>query len=82
MAPKGLIVALGLIVAASPVSAAVHEPLTGPPVANAEGKICLRVAPVTGSLLETIQCWTREQWADQDVDVDKEWVENGVVLNA
>ena len=82
MAYKGWIIAFGLIVAASPSSAAKHELLTGPPVADAQGKICLRVAPVTGTMLETVQCWTREEWADQDVDVDKEWAENGVVLNA
>ena len=82
MAPKGLIVALGLLVAASPISAAKHEPLTGPPVADPQGKICLRVAAVTGTMVETVRCWTREEWADQDVDVDKEWAENGVVLNA
>ena len=82
MAYKGWIIAFGLIVAAPPISAAKHELLTGPPVADAQGKICLRVAPVTGTLLETVQCWTREEWADQDVDVDKEWAENGVVLNA
>ena len=82
MAPKALIPALALVAAASPVSGARHELMTGPPVANAEGKICLRVAPVTGTLLETVQCWTREEWAGQDVDVDKEWAENGVVLSA
>ena len=82
MAPKALIVVLALMATASAASAARHEPMTGPPVANSEGKICLRVAPVTGTLLETVQCWTREEWAVQDVDVDKEWAENGVVLNA
>ena len=48
---------------------------------------CLRVGPYTGTRLETVQCWTRQQWAgqcindgwtNQCVDVDKEWAENGV----
>lgn len=82
MVHKTLLIALSLIVAASPVSAAKHEPMTGPPVADSNGRICLRVAPLTGNLVETVKCWTREEWAEQDVDVDKEWAENGVVLNA
>lgn len=82
MVHKKLLIALSLVVAASPVAAAKHEPMTGPPVANANGEICLRVAPLTGNIAETVRCWTREEWADQGVDVDKEWAENGVVLNA
>lgn len=39
---------------------------------------CMHVDPVTGSNVQTIQCWTREEWAEQDVDVDKEWAKNGV----
>jgi len=38
----------------------------------------MKVDPITGSLIETVQCWTRDQWADQGVDVDKEWAKNGV----
>lgn len=41
-------------------------------------RYCLRVDPVTGSRMETIQCRTREEWADLDVDVDQEWAANGV----
>jgi hypothetical protein len=33
--------------------------------------------------METIQCRTRDEWAALDVDVDREWAENGVrVLTA
>jgi hypothetical protein len=28
--------------------------------------------------METIQCRTREGWADLDVNVDQEWAQNGV----
>jgi uncharacterized protein YjhX (UPF0386 family) len=36
------------------------------------------VDPVTGSRIETIQCRTRDEWADLDVNVDREWALNGV----
>ena len=81
MVQKTLFIALGMV-AASPAVGSPREPLPEAPVANAKGEICLRVAPMTGNLVETVKCWTREEWAEQDVDVDKEWAENGVVLNA
>ena len=48
------------------------------PAGTPQTRYCLRVDPVTGSNVETIQCWTREEWAEQGVDVDKEWAKNGV----
>lgn len=50
----------------------------GAPAGAAETKYCLRVDPETGSRIETIQCRTRDEWAALDVDVDREWTENGV----
>lgn len=41
-------------------------------------RYCIRVAALTGSQIETIQCWTRAEWADQDVDVDQVWLKDGV----
>jgi hypothetical protein len=81
MAHKALVIALASL-AASPAVAAVQHPASPTPIANARGEYCLKVAPMTGSNVETVRCWTREEWADQDVDVDKEWAENGIVLNA
>ena len=82
MAHRLLLIALASL-AASPAVAAAQEVAASPtPVANARGEICLKVAPLTGNLVETVRCWTREEWADQGVDVDKEWAENGVVLKA
>ena len=79
MALKILLVAFGMIVAAWPVSAAEPEPTPmAAPAGSADSRYCLRVDPVTGSLLETVQCWTRDQWADQDVDVDQVWAKDGV----
>lgn len=84
MAYRELLVALSMIVPASAVSAAQPEapPPTAAPAGTPETRYCLRVGPVTGSLLETVQCWTRDEWADQDVDVDKVWAKDGVRVEA
>ena len=78
MAHKALM--LALIAAASPVAAATFDtpaPAGAPP--GGPGTLyCLHVDPITGSNVQTIQCWTRDEWADQGVDVDKEWAKNGV----
>ena len=79
MAYKALLAALSMIATASPGWAADPYPApTSPtPIADAQGRICLRVE-VTGRLVDTVECLTREEWAEQDVDVDKEWVKEGV----
>lgn len=53
------------------------QPSMAPP-GNPRTLYCMHVDPITGSNVQTIQCWTREEWAEQDVDVDKEWAKNGV----
>jgi hypothetical protein len=80
MSHKKLAVAFSLIVAASPVLAQAPErdSLAGAPAAGPEARYCLRVAADTGSLIERVRCWTREHWAEQGVDVDKEWAKEGV----
>lgn len=80
MAFKELVVALSMIVAASPVSAALPQPTreASAPTAEPGARYCLRVEPVTGSRIESIQCETREAWAELEIDVDKEWADNGV----
>jgi hypothetical protein len=55
-----------------------RDSMTGAPAAGPEARYCLRVAADTGSLIERVRCWTREQWAKQGVDVDKEWAQEGV----
>ena len=50
----------------------------GAPAGSPTTRYCLRVDPPTGSRIETIQCRTREGWAELDVDVDQEWADNGV----
>ena len=80
MAHKQLAVALGLMVAAQPVAATQPDPapLATAPAGTPETRYCLRVGPLTGNLAETIECMTRAEWAEQDVDVDKEWAKEGV----
>lgn len=45
---------------------------------TADTKYCMRVEPVTGSRLERVRCWTRAKWAEQGVDVDRDWATEGV----
>jgi hypothetical protein len=71
-----------LFVVALSLSAALPLPAgnagAGAPEGTPETRYCLRVDPVIGSRIETIQCRTREGWADLDVNVDEEWAANGV----
>lgn len=81
MAYKALVAAVGLVMATSAAASTQAEPPAAPP-GDAHTLYCMRVEPHTGSRIETIECWTREEWALGDVDVDKDWPENGVrVLN-
>jgi hypothetical protein len=84
MAHRELIVALSLILATSPVSAASLQPTpaTGAPPGGPTTRYCMRVEAVTGTRLETVQCWTREEWAEQGVDVDQDWAKEGVAVLA
>ena len=78
-----LAVASGLA-AGPPVRAQPPEAdrVTGAPAAGPEARYCLRVEAVTGTLTEQVRCWTRAQWAEQGVDVDKEWAKEGVKVIA
>ena len=80
MARKALAVAVGTLVAAAPLSAAGpgHDHGPGAPLAGAEARYCMKVEAVTGTRIETVKCWTRQEWAEQGVDLDKEWPREGV----
>lgn len=80
MAHTPIAVALGLIFATVPVAAAGSQPMPATPAPDAGpgARYCLRVEPFTGSHIETVQCWTRDYWAEQGVDVDREWAKEGV----
>lgn len=65
------------------VSPALAQPpegdaMAGAPAAGPAARYCLRVEAVTGTLTEQVRCWTRRQWEEQGVDVDKEWAREGV----
>jgi hypothetical protein len=80
MAHRKWVLAFGMMVVAAPASASQPDPApaTGAPAGTPETRYCLHVEPFTGSLIETTQCWTREQWVDQGVDIDREWAKEGV----
>ena len=84
MAHKGLTGALGIIAAASAAPAANSQPAprATAPEASADARYCMRVEPNTGSRIETVRCWTRQEWAYQGVDVDKEWAKEGVEIKS
>jgi len=82
MALRELVFALGMIAAASPLSAGVQEP-AGPGAAPEGGPgtlYCMRIEAIIGSRIEEVKCWTREQWAENEVDVDIEWAKEGVAI--
>ena len=73
------IIALGLIAAASPVLATIQDPQpTGAPAGTPETRYCMHIEAVTGSRIEKLKCWTRDEWAQHDVDLDKDWPKEGV----
>ena len=76
MAVNELIVAMSLIASASQTPA--NPASAGAPPGTPETRYCLRVDPLVGSRVETIQCKTRDEWAALEIDVDQEWSENGV----
>ena len=79
MARKTLIVAFGLIAAASPVAAQPPAaPLEGVPEASADSRYCLRMEPITGTRIGGIRCETREEWARMQLNLDEEWPREGV----
>jgi hypothetical protein len=89
MAYKLIALALCTIAAASPGLA--HQwkqdrdaaPAATAPAGDANTRYCMRVEPQTGSRLESVECWTREEWAAGGVDVDHDWAKEGVrVLNS
>ena len=80
MARRSFLAALCIVAAASPLSANPHEPagIRGAPAGGPTTKYCLRVIPVTGTILERVKCFTRDEWAELGVDLDKEWPKEGV----
>ncbi len=71
MTLRTIALALGVIALAAPLSAAA-------PAGTSDTKYCMHIEAATGSRVEQIKCWTREEWAQQGVDVDRDWAKEGV----
>jgi anaerobic glycerol-3-phosphate dehydrogenase len=71
------LVALGMLIAA-PMQPAGSNRSNGAPPEPPTAKYCLLMEPITGTRIATVQCRTRADWAENDIDVDQEWRENGV----
>ena len=84
MALKELVVALGMIAAATPATASIQEPAAtmGAPEGTPDTLYCMRIEAIVGTRLEEVKCWTRQQWAENEVDVYKEWAKEGVAIIA
>lgn len=79
MAFRALAIAFGLAVAATPVSATIQDnQLLTAPAGTPETLYCMHIEAITGSRLEKTKCWTRQEWAEQGVDVDRDWAKEGV----
>ena len=80
MAHKILIVAIGMLAAAAPVSASQPELQSAQlaPAGTPETLYCMHIEAVTGTRLEEVKCWTRAEWAEQGVDVDHDWAKEGI----
>ena len=76
MAHANSIAALALAAAAAPLAAAPGEQQA--PAGTADTRYCMKVEAVTGTRLERTECWTRAQWAEQGVDVERDWPKEGV----
>ena len=72
-----LVLLLGLAGIAFPAAA---RPSMPAPAGTPTTLYCMRIEAVTGTRLETVKCWTRDEWAEQGVDVDKDWPKEGVAV--
>ena len=79
MAHRKLIAALGLMVAAAAAPATTPDSdLMAAPPGTPATRYCMRIEPLSDSRIEQIRCWTRAEWAEQGVDVDRDWAKEGV----
>jgi hypothetical protein len=80
MSHTKLAVALIILAAGAP---ALAQPLpaesrAGAPAAGPAARYCMRVEAATGSRIERVMCWTRQEWFEQGVDVEEDWPREGV----
>jgi len=72
MAFRKIVLSLGPIAAAASAPAVAQAP-----AGSADTRYCMKIE-TTGNVVQRVKCWTREQWAEQGVDVDKDWPREGV----
>ena len=79
MAFKQLAITFFVIAAASPAAAVIPKDMPavtdGPDV-----RYCMHIEAITGSRIEKVVCWTREEWAQNEVDLDTDWPKEGVAI--
>lgn len=78
MPSRKLCLTLSLISAATPLASASAERPATAPAGTSETRYCMRIEAMTGSRVEPTRCWTRAEWAEQGVDVDKDWPSEGI----
>ena len=83
MAWKSILIASIMVMGATPVAASQSDPSEDVAIARApeapDGALyCLKMEPITGTRIGSVLCWTRQEWADNDVDLDEAWAEDGV----
>lgn len=79
MAWKTVLIVPALAAAATPAWASQDATEgDGAPPAAENALYCLKMEPITGTRIGSILCWTRQEWADNDIDLDEAWGEDGV----
>jgi hypothetical protein len=83
MAWKRILLASVLAAGAVPIAASQSDQpyeaaVTGAPDAPEGALYCLKMEPITGTRIGSVLCWTRQEWAENDIDLDKAWAEDGV----
>lgn len=83
MAWKSILLASILVAGAAPTAASqAHHSndvaTAGAPDAPEGALYCLKMEPITGTRIGSVLCWTRQQWADNDIDLDEAWAADGV----
>lgn len=78
MPPGSLILTFALIAAAAPPASESEVRPAAAPSGAPDMRYCMRVEAPTGTRLEHVICWTRAEWTDQGVDLDRDWPAEGV----
>ena len=72
------ILAISLAAGAASIASAGDTNTSAAPAGNADTRYCMKIEAMTGTKIEAVRCWTRAEWEEQGVDLDKEWPREGV----